>query len=450
MLCYTCNTRTLVADVMCWLRRGGGYLNDSAFANELHEFRGQVSTMRFDYFLSTTLLFALTACSTVPVIHNARSITDLEAAQAYELNSLPIPIEILEARVGFLPSLVKVRDKQQLTYELNLANGFHYPMRLKQIEIVDPKQPEKILHTFDADYLEQHLLRPGIRSEDSVLDIGANQFGIAYLQIDFVEGQIPMEFFHRLTLDVLVPEKQARPLSLELARTTVPDASQLVIAPPVRSGIWLYEAEPHWVSRELSEGSPSSAQRFAIDFVKIDGTGGIFNDGLGPNSKYITYGEPLLAVADGSVLAVKDGLIENDPSSGKLAVPGSRETMTGNYIVLDIGNDVVAVYAHLQPGSLTVNVGDQVKRGDQLGLLGNSGNSSLPHLHFHLETKTGIHLSLSGEGIPYQFERFNQVAIYTIDDVEKAYHEGGVDTGAFRQDQRMIEFPAKNGVVVFE
>lgn len=405
---------------------------------------------RRDSLLGSAFFLALAACGTGAEIGETRPVSGVGPAPSYKLKSLPIPIEILEARVGFLPSLVRVDGQNELIYELALANAFHHPMNLTRIDVVDPKQPDIILQNFDSSYLGKHLLRPGLRDDGAVLNIGANQYGIAYLRMNFTDGHIPEEFFHRLTVEVLVPDNKPRSLTLELARTAIPDKSRLIIAPPFQGGTWLYESEPHWVDRELSEGRPSSAQRFAIDFVRIDDSGAIYNHEQGPNSNYVTYGEPLLAVADGQVIAVKDGIIENDPATGEMAVQGSRETITGNYIMLDIGDDVVAVYAHLQPESLAVKVGDQVSQGDVIGLLGNSGNSDLPHLHFHLETRTDINRSLSGEGIPFQFHRFDQAAIYAVDEVEKAYASGQVDADGFRENQRVDEFPAKNGVIVFE
>jgi murein DD-endopeptidase MepM/ murein hydrolase activator NlpD len=82
-----------------------------------------------------------------------------------------------------------------------------------------------------------------------------------------------------------------------------------------------------------------------------------------------------------------------------MAVRITRETVAGNYIVIDIGNDVYAVYGHLIPMSLKVKVGDKVKKGQVIGLIGNSGNSDCPHLHFHLESKSNAFFG--GEGIPY-------------------------------------------------
>ena len=56
----------------------------------------------------------------------------------------------------------------------------------------------------------------------------------------------------------------------------------------------------------------------------------------------------------------------------------------GNFVVLDIGNGAFVLFAHMQPGSVTVKAGDKVKRGQVLGRVGNTGNSQAPHLHLHV------------------------------------------------------------------
>ena len=77
------------------------------------------------------------------------------------------------------------------------------------------------------------------------------------------------------------------------------------------------------------------------------------------------------------------------------------ETVAGNHVNLDLGGGVFAMYAHLQPGSIRVKVGDRVSRGQVLGLVGNSGNSTEPHLHFQLMDRNS---PLGSEGLPYKME----------------------------------------------
>ena len=89
-------------------------------------------------------------------------------------------------------------------------------------------------------------------------------------------------------------------------------------------------------------------------------------------------------MADGKVVGVKDGIMENVPNAAKMAVPITLETIGGNYVMEDIGGGRYAFYAHLIPGTIAVKVGDSVRASERLAKLGDSGNSTEPHLHFHI------------------------------------------------------------------
>ncbi|MGH9943007.1 MAG: M23 family metallopeptidase, partial [Pyrinomonadaceae bacterium] len=150
-------------------------------------------------------------------------------------------------------------------------------------------------------------------------------------------------------------------------------------------------------------GGAHIAQRFAIDFVQLREDGRTFTGDQKDNKNYRCYGAETLAVADGVVVATKDGIPENVPGANSRAVPITLETIGGNHVILDLNNSRFAFYAHLQPGSLRVKLGDKVRRGQVLGLVGNSGNSTEPHLHFHLSNANS---PLGSEGIPYVFPAF--------------------------------------------
>jgi len=88
--------------------------------------------------------------------------------------------------------------------------------------------------------------------------------------------------------------------------------------------------------------------------------------------------------------------------------PFSFATGTGNTVIIDIGNEKFACYCHMIPGSIRVQKGDTVKEGDVIGLLGNSGQSDIPHLHF--EVVTGRPALIGGEGYPFVFRSFDLIA----------------------------------------
>jgi murein DD-endopeptidase MepM/ murein hydrolase activator NlpD len=150
-------------------------------------------------------------------------------------------------------------------------------------------------------------------------------------------------------------------------------------------------------------GSTSIGQRFAIDWLQLGPDGNTFTGNPKDNKAYHAYGTELLAVADGIVMSVKDGIPDNVPG-GSRAVPLTPETIAGNVVVLDVGGGRFAFYGHVQPGSLRVKPGDKVRRGQVLGLLGNSGNSDEPHLHFHVGDSASL---LEAEGQPYVIDSFD-------------------------------------------
>jgi murein DD-endopeptidase MepM/ murein hydrolase activator NlpD len=139
----------------------------------------------------------------------------------------------------------------------------------------------------------------------------------------------------------------------------------------------------------------SPDQRHALDLVirKDDST----HTGEGKeNTDYYAWGRPIVAPAPGTVVAVVNDLPDNRPG-----VTTDSRNAAGNHVVLDLGGREYALLAHFQKGSVSVKVGDVVKRGDTLGLCGNSGNSTQPHLHFHLQDNP----SLFGDavGLPVTF-----------------------------------------------
>jgi len=150
-------------------------------------------------------------------------------------------------------------------------------------------------------------------------------------------------------------------------------------------------------------GRISFAQRFAIDWMRLDDKGRMVHGDPADVHNYASYGADVLAVADGKVVSTLNDLDDQVP--GKLPDPKTIniENVDGNHVVLDLGNGVFAFYAHMQKHSITVAPGDRVKRGQVLGQLGNTGNSSAPHLHFHLMDGPSV---LGSSGIPYVIDSF--------------------------------------------
>jgi len=135
-----------------------------------------------------------------------------------------------------------------------------------------------------------------------------------------------------------------------------------------------------WGGREIAQNyhARTRDQRFALDVVIT--RDGRTHAGEGAELKdYYCYGEPILAPAAGTVVWLRDSLPDNRPGRTDPKNPA------GNAVILDHGNREYSLLAHLQPRSLRVKLGGRVRAGDVIGRCGNSGNTSEPHLHYHLQ-----------------------------------------------------------------
>ena len=137
-------------------------------------------------------------------------------------------------------------------------------------------------------------------------------------------------------------------------------------------------------------------QRHAYDFVVW--RFGATHRGAGTtNSDYWAWGRTVLAPAAGRVVEAVDGVRDNRPQ----VQVENPQAPAGNHVVLDLGKREYALLAHFQKGSVRVRVGDRVQAGAVLGRTGNSGNSSEPHLHFHVQDRQA--LFGSARGLPLAF-----------------------------------------------
>jgi murein DD-endopeptidase MepM/ murein hydrolase activator NlpD len=150
-----------------------------------------------------------------------------------------------------------------------------------------------------------------------------------------------------------------------------------------------------WGGREIAQNDHARFrdQRFALDLLMT--REGRTHEGDGTNlADYFCYGQPVLAPAAGTVAWLQDSLPDNRPGRA------DRQHPAGNCVMLDLGHGEYALIAHLQPRTLRVRKGDRVAADAEIGRCGNSGNTSEPHVHFHLQDgpKFG-----DADGLPVRF-----------------------------------------------
>jgi len=153
-------------------------------------------------------------------------------------------------------------------------------------------------------------------------------------------------------------------------------------------------------TKELNLHHDTPNQKFAFDFLGVDEQEKTRKGEDQVNEDYFAFGREVLAPADGNVTDVINGIRDN--------VPGSMNPYSalGNAVFIQHSENEVSVLAHLKLSSVTVKVGDKVRTGQKVGLCGNSGNSSEPHLHYHLQNTPIIQ---DGTGIKCYFQKVNVI-----------------------------------------
>jgi hypothetical protein len=326
-----------------------------------------------------------------------------------------IPASI-EFRVLKAPTVAAGDSGAFLTYELHLTNLTLDTVLLKRVEVVSAVDTTRSMLVVEDSALNRVISRPGSNvTPSNRLRIAGGSRALLYLWVPVERQRPPAALRQRLTFQRLAGDSATYTLS---GAVTPVDPAPVRIRAPLR-GEWLAANGPSNMSGHRRtvialDGKVAIGQRFAIDFLQIDSTGRSWRPGSDStkNTSYYAYGNEIYAVGNGIVVETKDSIPENSPRSAVArAVPINLVTVAGNHIVINLGHGHFAFYAHVQPGSLRVKLGDRVRRGQVIALLGNSGNSTEPHLHFHVSDGVS---PLGSEGIPYALTSMDVVGRCTL------------------------------------
>jgi hypothetical protein len=293
--------------------------------------------------------------------------------------------------------------RRHLVYELQLTNATSAAVTVTQVQTVEPATG-RVLATLDADAVAALMVPFGAAPGSK---LGAGAAGFILMDASLPRGaKVPARLVHNFSL--AYDPDQGLPREERSGVTTVARDRSLVIGAPLNGSRWVVVngccAGPNSHRQAVNpiNGTFYVSERFAIDFAQLTVDKRVYQGNPEQLSSYPSYGADVISVARGVVVRTQDGIADNVPV-GSLP-PFSLKTVGGNYVVVDIGGGNFAFYAHLQPGSLTVRVGDRVRQGQALGLLGNSGNSDFPHLHFHVMDSPS---PLASDGLPYEFSSFD-------------------------------------------
>jgi hypothetical protein len=319
----------------------------------------------------------------------------------------PKPIApLFDMVVPSSPVAFQADGKWHLVYELHIANMDRWDYAFTRIDVLPADASQKPLASFSGGELDGMFSHPGLPGAGKAAKLAPGEFGAVFMWVTFDKLEdVPASIRHRVSVKIGdYPEAY----SVVTLPTSVNKNPVVVISPPLTGSDWVAANGPSNTSQHRRalipiNGHAHISQRFAIDWVQLNADGKTYTGDPSDNKNYRAYGAEIHAVADGVVTQVKDGLPQNTPGAKSLAVPLSLETIGGNHVIMEIGDGLFAFYAHMQPGSVRVKVGDKVRRGQVLGLLGNTGNSSEPHLHFQT---CNANSELGSEGLPYAFASF--------------------------------------------
>ena len=358
---------------------------------------------------------------------------------ARPLEAIPPVRESFDIVVPKPPAPVVVEERAQLFYELHLTNFSQEPLEPRRLQVLDAATG-RVLGDFAGPALAARLASVPAGGKDAVAAPGRR--AIVFVELDLPPGEVPHRLGHRI--DYAAGEATVVVAGPDIA---VDATATVVLGPPLAGGPWAAVHAAEWPRghRRVIYAVGGRARipgRFAVDFVRVDEQGRITRGDKDRPADALGYGVDVLAVADATVVAVRDGMAESPSIAGnpKHAIGDAA----GNFVALGLPGERTAFYEHLKPGSVRVKAGDRVRRGQVLGALGFSGDTTGPHLHFHVADGD---TPLGGEGVPFALDRFTLLGRYL--DV------GGL--GARRWDapptgldtHRAAEWPGANTVVDF-
>ena len=295
--------------------------------------------------------------------------------------------------------------KDHVEYELLVVNAVDQPVTLTSLTVLDPAAKE--LTRIDGPVLvaaTQTLL-----DKKPVTEIPASAAVSVDVDLIVPPGTAPERVTHRLVYSVPAGTSTAvfvEPPVIDGPEVAINRRAATVIKPPVKGDGWLSTSAcctPN-VHRDLRVAVNGrrieTPETFALDWALLKGDRVYEGDGS-RNDQFYVYGADVYAVANGTVVSVQDG--KPDATPNKAMTPKTLSDFGGNQVMLEIAPKVYAVYAHLQPGSLRVKVGDTVKVGATLAKIGNTGPSLGPHLHFGLLNRPDL---FTGRSLPFVIDSY--------------------------------------------
>lgn len=323
-----------------------------------------------------------------------------------------------DLKVPEAPTPVNVDGQRLLVYELQATNYAGVDLVPAELDVFDAESMGTPLASWAGPALLSRMAIAGTDQPPRASGLAAGMQAVIYIEVVLPAGaRVPRRLTHRLVYRVA---HAPRPYKGEVSGgdVAVRHRAPVALGPPLRGGPWVavYDYSVSRGHRRVVfalDGKARIPARFAIDWFRVDAQGHHARGDEHEVTNWIGYGEQVLAVADGTVVATRNKYPESR------TLPGARHPLgegSGNFVSIALGDGRYAHYEHLRPGSIRVRPGEHVHRGQVIAVLGFSGDSTGPHLHFHVSDGA---TSLAGEGLPFVFARYEALGEYPdLDDFD--------------------------------
>jgi hypothetical protein len=332
----------------------------------------------------------------------------MSVATVAEAESPVSPLIVTQVPQAAIVPVKGSDGRTHVLYELLLVNTLASPADLRRVEVLDAASGKSLLALDEAAIVKGEYLH-GLDRKSAEATTFAPFTGRTLLLNLAFDGKaaIPRKVVTRFEVSGLDPfTSDPTTFDYRGGEVEISDADPPVLSAPLEGDGWLASDGCCGPTGHVSaliglDGRLQASERFAIDWIKTDKDGHVFNGDKSKPANWVGFGAKVLAVAPGVVTVASNGMQEHD--AGAMPDKLAFAQHPGNSVALALDNGFTAVYAHLQPGSIRVKVGDRVKVGQVLGLLGNTGGSLAPHLHFHIVNGAN---GFTSDGYPYVLRSF--------------------------------------------
>src|SRR5215213_8640745 len=338
-----------------------------------------------------------------------------ERAPTPDLTSASVPAALgqvtplgVETFGGRAEPVAGTDDRGHLAYELRLTNITASDLAVERVRVFDPSRGGRVVEELSGDEIASRLVVFG-----KPLDAADRRFGpgvavLLFMDVTYPAGaRLPNQLEYRFKVSTSTPTGLAD--SFRAGPTRVAEEDPARIGAPLTGKRWLTgegccdTITSHRGAIFPIDGTFHAPERFAIDWVQVGKNGRLYDGPKDELSRYPYYGAKIRSVAAGRVVGTRDTEPEQTP--GQFPNGLALNDFGGNYVVVDIGEGRYAYYAHLQKGAkgVLVEPGDQVRKGEVIGKLGNTGNTDAPHLHFMIIDGKS---PLVSDALPFEIDRF--------------------------------------------